>query len=153
MILPQVDYEGPPTRCQYISMLAVHLATRDELSDRWIEIERFISEMPSGFEISGPVIYFLFREGKIIYVGQTIELRSRLRKHKHRSFDHYAWMIVGHPSKRIVEAVWIGALRPPENCREGSSLWRMYPDLASIPVRTLIGKVHYSITHTLMATR
>jgi hypothetical protein len=62
-------------------------------------------------------VYILFKEDKIVYIGITIHIKSRLSQHRSLyNFDYYLF----HPNKdnlrrSIVEAVLIRKYKPPFN--------------------------------------
>lgn len=64
------------------------------------------------------VLYFLFREGHCVYVGQTKgSLQLRLKKHRNngRDFDSYSYIETDAEALDRLEAAYIFALRPEEN--------------------------------------
>ena len=62
-------------------------------------------------------VYFLFNDDKLIYVGQTIQLYSRLNVHyKHINFTHYSYISIKDMFRRqLTECYYIKKLKPPLN--------------------------------------
>jgi excinuclease UvrABC nuclease subunit len=50
------------------------------------------------------VIYFLFRENELVYVGKSNRLSSRLRKHKFngKRFDEYSFQILKPEFEKMI---------------------------------------------------
>jgi hypothetical protein len=66
--------------------------------------------------ISG--VYFVWREGVVVYVGQSINLASRCNLKSHhaiRQGDRLSWIEVSRPELLWTEAVYIGLCRPTRN--------------------------------------
>lgn len=65
-------------------------------------------------------VYFLCKNGKCIYVGQTANLAARLKAHsKTRSFDAAYFIPASAETRLEVESMWIQKLKPPENKKPG----------------------------------
>lgn len=64
-----------------------------------------------------PCIYFLVRDGEVVYVGQTTNLAARLYKHRQRGvdFDSFAQMPCPAEDMDRLEADYIDALLPEMN--------------------------------------
>jgi hypothetical protein len=62
-------------------------------------------------------VYVLYRELELIYVGESGNIRSRLKQHNHRGFGLVRCMEVsrGKPARKQVEIRLIQALNPVEN--------------------------------------
>lgn len=63
-------------------------------------------------------IYFLYDFDKLVYVGSSWNVFSRLRAHMERGicFDRMTWVPVRIPSERLrLEQKYINALNPPMN--------------------------------------
>lgn len=64
-------------------------------------------------------VYFLIREGRVVYVGQSLNCEGRIDAHTKgvsmKEFDSYH--IVGCPVHKLdeLEALYISKLRPPLN--------------------------------------
>lgn len=67
-------------------------------------------------------IYFLIRDGNIVYVGQSVNVLWRIAKHRYegRKFDSYA--VVGCSPEQLddLERVYIRALVPEDNMSFGN---------------------------------
>jgi hypothetical protein len=60
-------------------------------------------------------IYFLVRDGIVVYVGQTAGLGQRIRAHKLKQYDS-VWIVEAAPDElNTLEAYWIGELAPEYN--------------------------------------
>lgn len=65
-----------------------------------------------------PCVYFLCSEGKIMYIGQTIALNSRIdahKKDKKDGFDRILWIQVPEEMLLSIENSYIKLLHPPWN--------------------------------------
>jgi hypothetical protein len=63
-------------------------------------------------------VYFLYDFEKLVYVGSSWNVFSRLRSHMERGicFDRMSWVPVRIPSERLrMEQAYIDALNPPMN--------------------------------------
>lgn len=69
-------------------------------------------------------VYFLFFKGELVYIGQSIDIASRLRNHRSRvgvRFDRALWLEVARTDLLAYEAALVRALNP-------SQVWRVSPD-------------------------
>jgi len=64
-------------------------------------------------------VYFLIRQGVIVYVGQTTDLLGRLARHRRlgREFDSYNFIPVDRGRLDEVESAYIAALMPQMNSK------------------------------------
>lgn len=62
-----------------------------------------------------PVVYFLCLSGKIVYVGQTVNLLQRVRSHGDKVFDSVFFVSVEKDQLLKTEAKYIRQLKPPYN--------------------------------------
>lgn len=72
----------------------------------------------SGISLNESVcaVYFLISNGRIVYVGQSINIHSRIATHQHRkSSDSYAFICCEPAQLDVLESIYIHALRPPLN--------------------------------------
>ncbi len=61
-------------------------------------------------------VYFLCSESMVVYVGQTVDLVSRLRAHRSsKEFDDVKYIEVRQDEALEIEGAFIRALRPPLN--------------------------------------
>lgn len=61
-------------------------------------------------------VYFLIREGRVVYVGQSINAFKRLDEHrKKKRFDGFYFVFCPVPLLREIEAHYIKLLEPEEN--------------------------------------
>lgn len=65
-----------------------------------------------------PAVYFLFRGGEIIYIGQTIDIHGRMTSHKHSAslyYDYFRFIVCPEIKLLEYEARLIAYFRPPFN--------------------------------------
>lgn len=69
-----------------------------------------------------PAIYFLMRNGEVTYVGQSIDVLSRIARHRRegRQFDAYSYMECPREDLDRLERVYIRALVPEDNMSFGN---------------------------------
>lgn len=67
-------------------------------------------------------VYFLVRDGEIVYVGQAKNIRQRIEQHDDsgKIFDAIAWLEAPLLFLNDIEAYYIYRIRPRENIREPS---------------------------------
>jgi hypothetical protein len=66
-------------------------------------------------------IYFLIENNKIVYVGQSVNVFSRITNHWDKKFDSYAWIPCEKNMLNKLESLYIYFLSPPLNgeCADG----------------------------------
>lgn len=69
---------------------------------------------------SGSGIYFLIKDNRVVYVGQSVSVHSRIGGHKDKDFDHYAYILCGKEILDALESLYIHVLRPPLNGLDNS---------------------------------
>jgi hypothetical protein len=62
-----------------------------------------------------PGVYFLCREGEIIYVGASVAVAKRVMEHTDKNYDHAYYIPVPVPSMAEVEGAFIRHFKPKEN--------------------------------------
>jgi hypothetical protein len=60
-------------------------------------------------------VYFLIKSGRVVYVGQSVNVHARLGQHKEKDFDSYAYVPCQPQALDCMESLYIHALRPPLN--------------------------------------
>lgn len=60
-------------------------------------------------------VYFLVRDNKVIYVGQSLNVFQRIREHEHKNFDRYAYIPCDESMLDKLESLYIYFLMPPLN--------------------------------------
>lgn len=88
------------------------LLTNDEIQVQSVGID--YKPTPSG-------VYFLLRNGVVVYVGQAKNVKSRINTHKadpDKDFDAYAWVRCELEHLDTLEALYIMTLRPEQNKRQ-----------------------------------
>ena len=126
----QVTLEGE------IEQLAQHLSRTNEeqgithfiessilsntLTDKHMLSEETIAEQATPFEVQSGV-YFLVKDGRVVYVGQSIYVPMRLLEHsKCKDFDSYAFIQCPKDKLNILESLYIHALAPEYQGRSGN---------------------------------
>jgi hypothetical protein len=102
------------------------LLREDEIVERAAQTKR---QLTSG-------VYFLVSEGRVVYVGQSLNVHKRITEHKSLTFDCYTWIPCKAEALNKVESLYIHLLRPPGNAisRSGGmcapiSLSDLFPEL------------------------
>jgi len=60
-------------------------------------------------------IYFLIKEGKVIYIGQTKDLKTRLHGHKSKKYDSVRYIVCKPDMLNHYETRWIKKFLPVYN--------------------------------------
>jgi hypothetical protein len=60
-------------------------------------------------------VYFLIDSGKVIYVGQSVNVYGRISEHWDKTFDSFAYIPCEKESLNALESLYIHLLRPPMN--------------------------------------
>jgi len=59
-------------------------------------------------------VYFLIDRSKVVYVGQSVNVFSRMREHsKSKQFSSYAYISCSKEDLNVLESLYIHVLRPP----------------------------------------
>jgi len=89
------------------------------LTDKHMVSEQTIVEQGAPFGDQCGV-YFLVRDNRVVYVGQSIHISVRLLDHaKYRDFDSYAFIRCPKDKLDILESLYIHALAPEDQGRSG----------------------------------
>lgn len=81
----------------------------------------FVSALPRlDFEASSVGIYFLFKNNRCVYVGQSIKVHQRVTEHRTRKahlkdFDSYSWVTCRRDQLSELERFYIEKLNPKLN--------------------------------------
>jgi excinuclease UvrABC nuclease subunit len=63
-----------------------------------------------------PIIYFLYLNNDIVYIGKSTNFRSRLKKHlSNKYFDSFSYFHVNHENIENVERFYINKYLPKYN--------------------------------------
>jgi hypothetical protein len=67
-------------------------------------------------------VYFLLRDGDVIYVGQSSDVMARISRHRRegKQFDSFAYMECEPEELDRLESLYINAFVPPENLTFGN---------------------------------
>jgi len=60
-------------------------------------------------------VYFLVKDEEVIYVGQSVNIYSRLSEHRHKQFDKYAFVPCDVDLLDKLESLYIHVLKPKLN--------------------------------------
>jgi len=60
-------------------------------------------------------VYFLVKDEEVIYVGQSVNIYSRISEHRHKQFDKYAFVPCSVDLLNKLESLYIHVLRPKLN--------------------------------------
>ena len=75
--------------------------------------EHEIVQSAKQYEISG--IYFLVKDKKVVYVGQSVSVLRRIGTHVYKEFDSFAFVPCDQSLLDRLESLYIHLLRPPLN--------------------------------------
>lgn len=67
--------------------------------------------------LDDPCVYFLVSGARVVYVGQTVSLRSRLLGHADKVFDSVFFIRCQHDELDSLEHQWITKLKPEMNIK------------------------------------
>jgi hypothetical protein len=68
------------------------------------------------FKHDSGYVYFLIKGSEVVYVGQTVDLHTRLNSHKrNKDFDKYNFIRCNPCDMDAIESVYIHALSPSLN--------------------------------------
>lgn len=79
-------------------------------------------------------VYFLVSEGRVVYVGQSVCIHSRLHSHAGKAFDRYAYVPCPAEMMDKLESLYIHLLRPERNANVSDN-----QKYAPIPLDKLLG--------------
>lgn len=67
-------------------------------------------------------VYFLVKGRRVVYVGQSVSVYSRIGQHKSKDFDLFAFVPCDVTALDKIESLYIHVLRPPLNgdCAHGA---------------------------------
>lgn len=65
-------------------------------------------------------VYFLIKEGRVVYVGQSHNVAARLDAHAHtrKGFDSYTYICCPAHERDLLESLYIHMLQPAYNGRQ-----------------------------------
>lgn len=65
-------------------------------------------------------VYFLVKDWHVVYVGQSVNVLSRVAQHLgHKDFDKFAYLPCKPEELDLIESLYIHTLRPEQNGRRG----------------------------------
>lgn len=90
--------------------------------------------VPKKYKRGTPVVYFLFDEGKLIYIGSTMNIKHRHNEHRYqKQFD--AIGIITTPLYRQIEIELICELKPKFN--KSKTPYTFIPDRYISPYKSV----------------
>lgn len=94
-------------------------AAANKLTGHALLSERQIVEAAQLWE-GGCGVYFLIKGGRVVYVGQSVNVHGRVCEHaKSKDFDGFAWVPCAQSALDKLESLYIHALRPYMNGNNG----------------------------------
>lgn len=81
-------------------------------------------------------VYFLIRNGRIVYVGQSVDIHSRVATHRvarqsirtpPKEFDSFSYVECGAENIDIVESLYIHAINPELNKPQNHKSYKCAP--------------------------
>ena len=60
-------------------------------------------------------VYFLILDGKVIYIGQSMDVKKRIRQHFEKRFDSFACIPCAMEDLERLEGAYMNLLKPPQN--------------------------------------
>jgi len=60
-------------------------------------------------------VYFLVKADRVVYVGQSVDIYSRIAQHGHKDFDRFAFVPCDKALLDKLESLYIHLLRPAQN--------------------------------------
>lgn len=88
------------------------------MADQFDTVEGAFVQIPSLADFKRSGVYFLYRDGVVVYVGQAVDVRRRIATHIGegvKSFDSASFIPVPQRSLLRAEQMWIKKLRPEYN--------------------------------------
>ena len=66
-------------------------------------------------------VYFLIKDSEIVYIGQSINIASRITQHRDKEFDSVSYVACHRSELDILESLYILAYKPPLNGTAGGN--------------------------------
>ena len=94
------------------------LGAMQDLSDKitgkaLLRHDQIVESSKPWYQSSG--VYFLIDEGKIVYVGQSVNIYARIPSHHDKKFDRYSYVPCKPRLLNILESLYIHCLQPKLN--------------------------------------
>jgi hypothetical protein len=84
-------------------------------------------------------VYFLVKENKIVYVGQSVNVYSRVGHHSGvKDFDRVAWIECEKEKLDLLESIYIHLFEPELNGNSGTSNLKSAP-ISNFEIKKMIG--------------
>jgi hypothetical protein len=95
------------------ALLGTHLLSEDEI----VSSAAALPDSHCG-------VYFLIKDGRVVYVGQSVQILARVGTHLTcKDFDSFSWVRVPRHQLDLVETLYIQHLRPKYNGDAGPVSW------------------------------
>ena len=95
-------------KTEVINCVAAELTSKALLTEKEIAAAALPWRIATG-------VYFLLKEGNVVYVGQSINVYARIMQHKDKCFDTFAYIPCENGQLDILESLYIHLLRPSLN--------------------------------------
>jgi hypothetical protein len=86
-------------------------------------------------------IYFLIKDSRVVYVGQSTNVYARIDKHGTKDFDAYAYVPCRRENLDAMESRYIHLLRPPQNAVLKDGSMRAPSSVRSLSVRKEVASI------------
>lgn len=80
-------------------------------------------------------IYFLVKDKRVVYVGQSVNVFARIPTHRDKDFDSYAYIPCSRSTLNRLESLYIHLLQPPLNGSQSDGI-----KLAPMPLNAILGE-------------
>ena len=92
-------------------------------------------------------VYFLLDGDEIVYVGQAVNIYSRIAQHTDKQFDRYAFVLCDVDMLDNLESLYIHVLRPKLNGNQTNGA-----KIAPLSLEKLIGQMPKKLKCRLLPT-
>lgn len=99
---------------------AMHYLSKKVTGKGLLRHDQIVESAKQWQELSG--VYFLVDEDKVIYVGQSVNIYSRIPQHHDKKFDKFTYVLCEPRFLNIVETLYIHCLQPKLNFDRNGNL-------------------------------
>lgn len=87
---------------------------RQEIENNLLDYDEIIKEADGNKILCG--IYFLINQNDVVYIGQSVNIHSRIAQHKNnKKFDKFSYIECGKPELSHLEVKYIKKFKPKYN--------------------------------------
>lgn len=108
------EIEARKSELAHLERVEMFNAASAKLTSKFLMTEAEIVLAALAWEQASGV-YFLIRQGRIVYVGQAVNVYVRISQHTEKRFDSYAYLPCPVDMLDKVESLYIHLLRPELN--------------------------------------